>query len=200
MAGCLRMFVECVQGPSFFKSNNHVRMEETPVVGLDTENLGSEVVILKNGRRICGTGGAIGNAPLVQNKSYFEVKVQQSGIWCIGLGTKKCDFNKLDETLKQQDVILLKDDSNVYQNGAVVASGKQKIEEGDVIGVTYDHAEVEFYVNGEKFDCTVPAMKATTVYPILFVDDGAILDVQFSDFYHRIPDGFDKIMLEQTLL
>lgn len=40
---------------------------------------GHEVVIVKNGVRICGTGGALGNIPILQNKAYFEVKLQQSG-------------------------------------------------------------------------------------------------------------------------
>lgn len=43
---------------------------------------GIDVVIVKNGRRICGTGGALANAPLVQNKSYFEVKIQCTGKNC----------------------------------------------------------------------------------------------------------------------
>jgi uncharacterized membrane protein YadS len=40
---------------------------------------GHEVVIVKNGQRICGSGGALASAPLVQSKAYFEVKIQQSG-------------------------------------------------------------------------------------------------------------------------
>jgi hypothetical protein len=36
-------------------------------------------VIVKNGRRICGTGAAFSNAPINQDKAYFEVKVQSSG-------------------------------------------------------------------------------------------------------------------------
>ena len=41
--------------------------------------LGVDTVIVKSGRRICGTGGALANAPLVQSKSYFEMKVQSGG-------------------------------------------------------------------------------------------------------------------------
>ena len=41
--------------------------------------LGHEVVLLKNNTRICGCGGALGSAPLVQSKSYFEVKLKQTG-------------------------------------------------------------------------------------------------------------------------
>ena len=36
-------------------------------------------MIVKNGQRICGSGGALASAPLVQSKAYFEVKIQQSG-------------------------------------------------------------------------------------------------------------------------
>ena len=32
------------------------------------------------------------------------------------------------------------------------------------------------------------------------VDDGAILDVQFSDFSYPPPDGFDRIMFEKSIL
>ena len=32
------------------------------------------------------------------------------------------------------------------------------------------------------------------------VDDGAILDVQFSDFFYPPPDGFDRIMFEKNIL
>lgn len=41
--------------------------------------LGTDVVIVKNGRRICGTGGCLASAPLHQNKSYFEFKIQSTG-------------------------------------------------------------------------------------------------------------------------
>lgn len=40
---------------------------------------GVDCVIVKSGRRVCGTGGALASAPLVQDKSYFEVKVQCGG-------------------------------------------------------------------------------------------------------------------------
>lgn len=37
------------------------------------------MVIVKSGRRICGTGACLANAPLHQNKSYFEFKIQSTG-------------------------------------------------------------------------------------------------------------------------
>jgi len=46
---------------------------------------GTDVVIVKSGRRICGTGGCIANAPLHQNKSYFEFKIQSTGKMCASI-------------------------------------------------------------------------------------------------------------------
>lgn len=42
--------------------------------------IGHEVVIVKSGRRICGSGAALANAPLVQSKCYFEAKIQSGGM------------------------------------------------------------------------------------------------------------------------
>lgn len=39
-----------------------------------------------------------------------------------------------------------------------------------------------------------------SLYFFFTVDDGAILDVQFSEFYHAPPNNFDKIMIEKSLL
>ena len=40
---------------------------------------GEEAIVLKCGSRLCGEGGVLLNVPLLQSKSYFEVKIQQSG-------------------------------------------------------------------------------------------------------------------------
>ena len=42
--------------------------------------VGADVVVVKSGKRICGTGGAFSNAPIVQDKAYFEVKLQSTGM------------------------------------------------------------------------------------------------------------------------
>lgn len=64
--------------------------------------LGYEVVIVKGGRRVCGSGIALGNAPLVQSKSYFEVKIQQGGIWAVGLATRQTNLNLTQGILRVQ--------------------------------------------------------------------------------------------------
>ena len=52
-------------------------------------------MVVKGGQRVCGSGCALGNAPLVQNKAYFEVKLQQGGVWAIGLATREADLNRV---------------------------------------------------------------------------------------------------------
>ena len=44
---------------------------------------GVDCVIVKSKRRLCGTGAALANAPLAQDKSYFEVKIQTGGMYYI---------------------------------------------------------------------------------------------------------------------
>ncbi|KAG1708538.1 SPRY domain-containing protein 7 [Nymphon striatum] len=161
-------------------------------------SLSNEVVIVKNGQRICGSGGALGNAPIVQNKAYFEVKLQQSGIWGIGVATYDVDLNKYPLGDDQHTWVLCHD--------ATLKHGKETLhklsevpQEGDIISVTYDHIEMNFYLNGSSLQAPVHGIKGT-VYPFLFVDDGAILDAHFSEFMQPPPSGFDGIMIEQSLL
>lgn len=83
-------------------------------------------------------------------------------------------------------------------------------QEGDILGITYDHIELNFYVNGKSLN--IPTLiKVNTqlpngssynneIYPCLFVDDGAILDVILDNFNYQIPSGYEKILVEQTLL
>lgn len=54
---------------------------------------GHEVVIVMNGLRACGQGCALTNVPLVQSKSYFEVRIRQEGVWAVGLATRSTDLN-----------------------------------------------------------------------------------------------------------
>jgi hypothetical protein len=215
------------------------------------------VVVLKNGKRICGSGGAILNQALLQSKSYFEVKVQQTGHWSVGLCTLNADLNKtrggLDkfswclnaENLVMNDGSVLHDLNEIYssngENGtAIINTDTQQLlpvennktemenslpttpttttnqssilpQEGDIIGITYDHIELNFYLNGRNLN--VPTLiklssyqpshgefNSNEIYPCLYVDDGAILDLIVDNFNFQIPSGYDKIMVEQTLL
>ncbi|XP_051688238.1 SPRY domain-containing protein 7 isoform X1 [Oryctolagus cuniculus] len=202
----------------------HIPLKEMPAVQLDTQHMGTDVVIVKNGRRICGTGGCLASAPLHQNKSYFEFKIQStgkcsqcskcfawiislylhnsvrlSGIWGIGVATQKVNLNQIP---LGRDVhsLVMRNDGALYHNN----EEKNRLpanslpQEGDVVGITYDHVELNVYLNGKNMHCPASGIRGT-VYPVVYVDDSAILDCQFSEFYHTPPPGFEKILFEQQI-
>ncbi|XP_077392922.1 SPRY domain-containing protein 7b isoform X1 [Festucalex cinctus] len=160
---------------------------------------GTDVVIVKSGRRICGTGACLANAPLHQNKSYFEFKIQSTGVWGVGVATQKANLNQVPLGRDSNSLVLRHD-------GCVVYNGEEKNrlpannlpQEGDIVGITYDHVEMNLYLNGKNMHCPASGIRGT-VYPVVYVDDSAILDCQFSDFYHTPPQGFEKILFEQQI-
>lgn len=190
---CLR---NCFDGLGFAATQAPKR-EQNPIA-LDTTHMGNEVVIVKNGLRICGSGGALTNAPLVQNKSYFEVKIQQGGIWGIGLARREADLNIVVGG-KDSESWALDSDGIIRHNEQELYKIQNPVQEGDVIGVSYDHIELNFYLNGESMNAPIIGVKGR-IYPVLYVDDGAILDLILENFIHTPPMGFEKIMLEQSLL
>ncbi|XP_030749688.1 SPRY domain-containing protein 7 [Sitophilus oryzae] len=199
---CLR---GCLDGFNFKTPVQHIPKPNP--IQLDTSFMGYEVVIVKGGQRACGAGAVLGNAPLVQSKSYFEVKVQQAGLWSIGLATRQTNlsltvggFDEFSWTLCSDHILRHNKQElfkiNISNN---IEEGFQSIQEGDIIGVSFDHIQLKFYVNGKEIDYSISNIKGTT-YPALYVDDGAILDIILENFTFPPPPGFDKIMLEQSLL
>uniref|UniRef100_A0A9J8B5H2 SPRY domain-containing protein 7 n=1 Tax=Cyprinus carpio carpio TaxID=630221 RepID=A0A9J8B5H2_CYPCA len=160
---------------------------------------GTDVVIVKSGRRICGTGACLANAPLHQNKSYFEFKIQSTGVWGIGVATQKVNLNQVPLGQDSHSLVL-RHDGSIYHNN----EEKNRLpanslpQEGDIVGVTYDHVELSLYLNGKNMQCPASGIRGT-VFPIVYVDDSAIIDCQFSDFYHTPPEGFEKILFEQQI-
>nr|SVE73853.1 EOG090X0EPP [Daphnia atkinsoni] len=175
-----------------------VPIKKQPLIALDQQQIGQEVVLVKDGSRICGTGGALGNSAIMQDKAYFEVRLQQSGIWGIGLGSEKADLNTVPMG-SDADSWVLCSDGYLRHNKEEMHHIAQLPQEGDTIGVSYNHIELNFYLNGQKLDCPFTNVRGQ-VYPAIYVDDGAVLDVVFDNFVHDPPPGFDKIMLEQSLL
>lgn len=190
---CLR---NCFDGLGFAVTQTPKR--DANPIALDTSHVGHEVVIVKNGLRVCGRGGALTNAPLVQSKSYFEVKIQQAGLWSVGLATGETNLNVSLGGYDAESWALCSDGS-VRHNREECTKIANPPQEGDVIGISYDHIELNFYLNGKLLDATVMGVKGN-VYPALHVDDGAILDLILENFSHTPPVGFEKIMLEQSLL
>ena len=58
---------------------------------------------------------------------------------------------------------------------------------------------LNFYLNGRDLDAPVTGIRGT-IFPVFYVDDGAILDVEFSSFTHQPPSGYDRILIEKTIL
>ncbi|XP_017773838.1 PREDICTED: SPRY domain-containing protein 7 [Nicrophorus vespilloides] len=210
MFSCFR---SCLDGLNVYRISSHAphAAKENPI-HLDTAFLGYEVVIVKSGHRLCGAGAALGNAPLVQSKSYFEVKIQQGGSWSIGLATRQTDLSLTQGGNDEYSWALCSDNvirhnkQEIYRIGTatnIVANGTNATplapQEGDIISVSYDHIQLKFYLNGSELEFPVTNVKGT-VYPALYVDDGAILDIILDNFNIAPPGGFDKIMLEQSLL
>ncbi|GFS85683.1 SPRY domain-containing protein 7 [Nephila pilipes] len=195
MASCMNCFRRCCDGNV---GGSYVQMKEQPAVLLDTSHMGQEVVIVKNGHRVCGTGAALATVPIVQNKAYFEMKLQQSGVWGVGLATRHADLNRVPLGRDKESWVLTSDGTIVH-NGDVLYKLSEMPMEGDIVGVSYDHVEINFYVNGKNLMCPVTGAKGE-VFPVLYVDDGAILDAAFTTFTHQPPPGFDRIMVEKSLL
>ncbi|KAK6962889.1 SPRY domain-containing protein 7 [Biomphalaria glabrata] len=176
----------------------HVQLKDLPAVKLDTSFMGNDVVIVKNGHRICGTGAALANAPIAQNKAYYEIKIQCTGKWGVGLATRRCNLNKLPLGF-DTDSWVVRQDGCMFHNSEEKGKLPDIPQEGDILGLTYDHIELNFFLNGSPMSSPFNGIKGT-VYPVFYVDEGAVLDVQFDKFYHSPPDGFDPIMIEQSLL
>lgn len=162
-------------------------------------------MIVKNGHRICGSGGALATAPIHQDKSYFEVKVQQaSPEFGIGLVSSKVDLNRIPLGNDNKSWIL-RSDGSIWHDGKQLYSltDGRVIQEGDVIGVAFDHISLKFLINNVDIGYSVNGVRQgddTGVYPVLYVDDGAILDASFDSFAYDPPIGYSRIMIEQSLL
>ena len=148
-------------------------------VCLDASRAGDDVVLLKNGLRICGTGAALANAPLVQDKAYFEFRIQTAGDWGIGLAAEQCDPNRIP---LGGDIFscVLRSDLSIWNSGSIVCrpAANAALEEGDVVGVSYDHCDLRFYIkdgncggrSGEEI-ASFSGLKGT-FFPAVYVANG----------------------------
>merc|ERR1711994_343714 len=87
---CFGSIADCFYGTGEWAPPNPIPAAQIiPDVILDTSCMGQEAVFVKNGSRLCGTGAARASTPILQNKAYWEVKIQQSGIWSCGVSNKR---------------------------------------------------------------------------------------------------------------
>ncbi|KAH8393980.1 hypothetical protein KR215_012036 [Drosophila sulfurigaster] len=243
---------------------------------------GADVILLSHQLRVTGTGGVLATAPLVQSKSYFEVKIQQSGSWSIGLATRQADLGRKWGGGDRESWCLCSDNATrhndeefgpvvanctqptlsssksvttttngILNNSAAAAAGLIAIEdlqedlvmttgnselttveelikapqrdfpdEGDIVGVAFDHVELNFYFNGKNLEVPFRNVRGAALFPVIYgeyqsesyhisiliaifpftVGNGAILDIILDNFSHGPPSGFERILLEQSLL
>ncbi|XP_054742904.1 SPRY domain-containing protein 7 [Anastrepha obliqua] len=248
---CLRA---CLNGNMRKTASSAANRQREPEIFLDSSFAGPDAILLSKQLRITGSGGALATAPLVQSKSYFEIKIQQGGSWSVGLATRQADLTKQfggcdketwclcsDNATRHNDETFLpvtvttQEPTSVSKNlvnGTAAAAGLIGIEdvpednllgtdvnvssengdsnliaqphhdfpdEGDIVGIAFDHIELNFYFNGKNLEVPFRNVKGT-VYPVVFVGNGAIVDIILDNFHYGPPPGFDKIMLEQSLL
>ncbi|KAH8311849.1 hypothetical protein KR044_008287 [Drosophila immigrans] len=281
---CLRA---CFNGVQRRKPTAAAHRHREPDVHLDAAHMGADVILLSHQLRVTGTGGVLATAPLVQSKSYFEVKIQQSGSWSIGLATRQADLgrkwgggdreswclcsdnatrhndeefgpvvaNCVQPTLTTKSVTTTA--NGILNNSAAAAAGLIAIEdlqedllmtsgnenvsaaselttveelikapqrdfpdEGDIVGVAFDHVELNFYFNGKNLEVPFRNVRGAALFPVIYgeflaqffsylylkydfsiaVGNGAILDIILDNFTHGPPSGFERILLEQSLL
>ncbi|KAF6203992.1 hypothetical protein GE061_002331 [Apolygus lucorum] len=190
-------FKSCFEGAGFNLKAAPPRASDR--ICLDGRNIGHDVVLIKNLVRLCGAGGVLCTAPLVQNKSYFEVKVLQGGVWGVGVASRKSDLNKPPGGSDAESWVFSSDGIIRHNNVTVHPCGAEIPVEGDVVGITYDHIELNFFLNGKPLEKPITGIRGT-VYPALYVDEGAVLDFIPENFIHTQPPGFEPIMIEKSLL
>eukprot|EP00039_Didymoeca_costata_P028780 m.22141 g.22141 ORF g.22141 m.22141 type:complete len:196 (-) comp7351_c0_seq2:991-1578(-) len=184
----------------YYTGTSDLKEHLLPNVTLDQTYCGEDCIVVKNGTRSCGTGGVLANTPLAQNKSYWEVQVQSTGQWGVGVAARNANLDKTPLGMDNQTWVLRQDGSLWHAGKALEeASDKCKVEEGDIIGLTYDHESLKFYVNGEPLGVQIESIRGA-VYPVVYVAHNAILDLIFADFKHKPPAGFGEILMEQNLL
>ncbi|EDW67105.1 SPRY domain-containing protein 7 [Drosophila virilis] len=262
---CLRT---CLNGGQLRKPTSAAHRLREPEVHLDAAHMGPDVILLSHQLRVTGTGGVLATAPLVQSKSYFEVKIQQSGSWSIGLATRQADLTRKWGGGDRESWCLCSDNATrhndeefrpvvanckqptaaaktpaapvtstangILNNSAAAAAGLIAIEdlqedllmttgvetapelspvdalisapqrdypdEGDILGVAFDHVELNFYFNGKNLEVPFRNVRGSALFPVIYVGNGAILDIILDNFTHGPPSGFERILLEQSLL
>eukprot|EP00128_Syssomonas_multiformis_P011576 Colp12_sorted_trinity150504_noHs@9669 len=128
----------------------------------------------------------------MRRKSYI------SGVWGLGVATKNVSLGQVPFGACKSSWVL-RSTGETFHNGKVLEKVNKPFEEGDVIGCSYDHVQLQFYLNGQCLECPITGIRGE-VFPAFYVDKGAILDCNFTDFVHPSPQGYEEIMFEQSIL
>jgi len=125
------------------------------------------------------------------------------------------------EDLQQEDLLMTTGvaSSDVGIGDSLVTSPPRDFpDEGDIVGVAFDHVELNFYFNGKNLEVPFRNVRGAALFPVIYgkvifyyskstkskislsVGNGAILDIILDNFSHGPPPGFERILLEQSLL
>ncbi|KAM8707639.1 hypothetical protein ACLKA7_014725 [Drosophila subpalustris] len=85
-------------------------------------------------------------------------------------------------------------------DGLISAPQRDFPDEGDIVGVAFDHVELNFYFNGKNLEVAFRNVRGAALFPVIYVGNGAILDIILDNFTHGPPSGFERILIEQSLL
>jgi hypothetical protein len=80
------------------------------------------------------------------------------------LATRKVNLNKIPLGCDTESWVL-RDDGGVYFNNILKFKTSNEIDEGDIIGVTYDHEVLNFYLNGDDIEACITGIRGS-VYPV----------------------------------
>ena len=198
MGGCLRIAkAMCTSGKV-----NHGRYRQ---VELSNENRGVYAHI-DNGKIITGRGAAMATDPIEADQVYFELKVRTSGSFAVGVGLKTPYPSKdLDREIC--------DNKTSYGLKSDMLAAVP--EPGDIIGVYFDQRttpRLSFSLNGlplsDLYDVPKPGselkLKPGQLYPIVYVNRGAMVEVNFNeDLWEHPPDsrkGYKELLAVQSVM
>jgi len=121
------------------------------------------------------------------------------------------------EDLQQEDLLMTTGvaSSDVGIGDSLVTSPPRDFpDEGDIVGVAFDHVELNFYFNGKNLEVPFRNVRGAALFPVIYgkvifyynkstkskislsVGNGAILDIILDNFSHGPPPGFERILLE----
>ena len=158
---------------------------QTQMVSFDTKRKGKEVKL--SGSTISGTGAALASAALHQDAAYWEVKVRQTGTFCVGV-SRKVPSAELEGAIGNN-----KNSWGLNSNTSGIPFAA-----GDIIGCAYGQSErpmLAFYRNGELLAGQSVQRIRGLVYPAVSVGDGTVLEANYTQsFVHPPPTGFSGII------
>ena len=171
-------------------------------VGLHPEQHGPNANVLSSGR-ISGSGTCLSRAPLQQDRTYFECRVESigdgaSGAFCMGVARAR------DNPAELSGQLGFVAHSWGLRSTSSAADGPYKV--GDVLACAFDQNDypacLSFYKNGKRLDdAEIRGAKGARLHAAVSVTPGLELRCTFSQgFQFPPPQSFDGIMVARSLV